>query len=192
VGGSGDRGGFAVGRGARARTIVAMSRRVMLQLVLPTTVGVCVMAVWAGSFYLCARVTRSDGRHDACAMVGHGKIIFWPSGGGQAEPPFAGRSLKSGEWAVQLGRVPDRPERWMLYSSYSMPLWAVALTMIIGPICYLNHWLVAREALRRGLCAGCGYDLRATPDGGGLLVERCPECGIATRGGSRGGATMSS
>jgi predicted amidophosphoribosyltransferase len=31
-------------------------------------------------------------------------------------------------------------------------------------------WARSRRRTRRGLCAGCGYDLR----GGG---QRCPECG---------------
>lgn len=41
-----------------------------------------------------------------------------------------------------------------------------------------------RRAIRRyrnGLCVACGYDLRADPEGGGVLLPRCPECGTPTR-----------
>jgi hypothetical protein len=45
------------------------------------------------------------------------------------------------------------------------------------------YWLIGhctrrrrQERARRGLCAGCGYDLRATP-------ARCPECGMLTKRG---------
>jgi len=45
----------------------------------------------------------------------------------------------------------------------------VMLLLVAGPIVALFVW-DARTPRRRGVCANCGYDLRATPD-------RCPECG---------------
>ncbi len=39
----------------------------------------------------------------------------------------------------------------------------------------------ARRRAERGLCVKCGYDLRATPEAGGPLLERCPECGSDTK-----------
>jgi hypothetical protein len=55
------------------------------------------------------------------------------------------------------------------------PNWFVLLLSAVLPA----RWLALRlgrwrreELVARGLCAGCGYDLRATPD-------RCPECGLA-------------
>ncbi len=54
----------------------------------------------------------------------------------------------------------------------SVPYWALCL--LLGSLIALR--LVHRRAgTPTGLCPGCGYDLRATPD-------RCPECGaVPTR-----------
>jgi hypothetical protein len=50
--------------------------------------------------------------------------------------------------------------------------WAIATALAVLPAL----WGLRQRRLRRtkqlGLCANCGYDLRATPD-------RCPECGAA-------------
>ena len=37
--------------------------------------------------------------------------------------------------------------------------------------------LTRRRRARAGRCADCGYDLRASPEEGGALLCRCPECG---------------
>jgi hypothetical protein len=49
-----------------------------------------------------------------------------------------------------------------------VPYWPVMLISLAGP----TMWLAGRrkDRRRRGLCAACGYDLRASP-------QRCPECG---------------
>jgi hypothetical protein len=41
-----------------------------------------------------------------------------------------------------------------------------------------HHRRARRKAF--GCCAACGYDLRATPESGGELLARCPECGTAS------------
>jgi hypothetical protein len=56
---------------------------------------------------------------------------------------------------------------------FQVPLWAIALLSAVAPALWLARaHLRSRQTRRRqaGLCPGCGYDLRASP-------ERCPECG---------------
>jgi hypothetical protein len=67
-------------------------------------------------------------------------------------------------------RDPRRADRWFL----TVPHWLPAALLIALPGARLGHSLRCRLNRRRnpGLCAACGYDLRATPD-------RCPECGAA-------------
>lgn len=56
----------------------------------------------------------------------------------------------------------------------AFPYWFLCLLSMPLPLAWTMRLRNRRRVARRaasGLCVGCGYDLRATPD-------RCPECGI--------------
>ncbi len=57
---------------------------------------------------------------------------------------------------------------------YVAPHWFFALLFAVLPAVRLRSILRTRRRNRVGLCQHCGYDLRATPQGG-----RCPECGTS-------------
>ena len=74
------------------------------------------------------------------------------------------------------GGVPTLPVPPITFISGSwmvrLPLWIPALLLAIMPTRLVFIRYRARRRLRRGLCASCGYDLRAS-------ISRCPECGEA-------------
>jgi hypothetical protein len=55
-----------------------------------------------------------------------------------------------------------------------VPAWLIALLSILPPAGLLYPAHRRRRRKRAGLCAACGYDLRATPG-------RCPECGASPK-----------
>ena len=56
-------------------------------------------------------------------------------------------------------------------SGFGVPLWfLLVLTAALPSVAVVWNLRQRRRAARFGLCAACGYDLRASPD-------RCPECG---------------
>ena len=69
-------------------------------------------------------------------------------------------------------------DRWIL----SVRPWLPTLLAAVLPAVWVYRFRKARRARRKGLCPACGYDLRATPEGGGALLGRCPECGAVPKG----------
>src|SRR5207247_238621 len=56
-----------------------------------------------------------------------------------------------------------------------VPLWFLAIFLSLMPSLAVIRARRRWARLRRGACLRCGYDLRATPRGGGELLPRCPE-----------------
>ena len=70
----------------------------------------------------------------------------------------------------RLGKLGSTNTYW----GFRLPYWLIVPVTGFGPWWYLRRLRLMRRRARtrRGLCAGCGYDLRASR-------ERCPECGEA-------------
>ncbi len=54
---------------------------------------------------------------------------------------------------------------------------AAGIILVTAVLVRRMHKLRAERQITKGLCLNCGYDLRATPNAGGPLLSRCPECG---------------
>jgi hypothetical protein len=76
-------------------------------------------------------------------------------------------------WRVANHPPPDPTT--LVTRAVAVPHWFAALVLSLPALLRFGRFIRGRRRQRRGMCAGCGYDLRATP-------EKCPECGrVITR-----------
>jgi hypothetical protein len=152
-------------------------------------VAVCVLWVW--SYAATPAVFHQRPGRTSGVMAYRGRLLFetagrhdtpvWPGLRGLAtvrvaSPPSERLYLD----ASQLRPAPVlgfqgyfRTSATARMSAVTVPLWVVAVLILLPPGIGQARRYVQRRWRRRGLCASCGYDLRATPG-------RCPECGTVT------------
>jgi hypothetical protein len=91
--------------------------------------------------------------------------------------PFQeGESLYVDQGCILVGTAITIPRGWMLFQAKRyFPVWSMLVLAGVLALPLTGMALIRKWKLKLGMCAICGYDLRATPD-------RCPECGTIHEG----------
>ena len=132
-------------------------------------------------------------------VVAHKHVVSFSLAGGRHWPQIRAAefpalapgfgAVRRGEWGAGRGDLPPLPFN-MAFTGVSLDgamwlrnapavrvsvvtvaadSWLILLVLVVLASLFLT--LANRRRRSRGVCANCGYDLRATPD-------RCPECGM--------------
>ncbi|MDB5289965.1 MAG: hypothetical protein JWL69_1206 [Phycisphaerales bacterium] len=151
---------------------------------------IATMVLWVRSYSRCDLLLRQRGPDDRIAVTSEfGVLVF------EVESPQRG-AIQPG-WVYFDSRLPrrwGRPPGVVGFAAFrgtnrhylllpptavygvSAPHWAVAIITVVLPLAWISRRGKLRlAAVRRagGLCAACGYDLRASEG-------RCPECGTVS------------
>ena len=164
-----------------------------------TLLCMATVGLWVYSAFRADGFMRDDSWGLLAAAAKSGQVLVLMEEGGNSEvstaPPVGTSSrysrIPAAEFvgpltlkAVGCDQIPfnflglgwgSKPSVGSRRASYvSVPLWLSTLLFGAAPAAWTYSRLRRRRLDQEGLCARCGYDLRATP-------ERCPECGSEPR-----------
>lgn len=127
---------------------------------------------------------------------GHGPASLASGPSGSLWQPAAGDVAWGGRALMLMARSepvyapgmysgfrPPTPVGSTAMLGFSVRYALLAAVTAILPLVRVGGWSTRRRRARaasRGHCAKCGYDLRATPERGGPVLDRCPECGTVS------------
>ena len=165
-------------------------RRRLLNLLTALSLLLCVAVcvLWVRSY----RVADSFVTSRNLAVSGLGKLALLRSYGTEGDNASAGRGLgryNPDNLNVEIGVLFQGSREWAVGDAWVLlngdraggrvlvvvPDWVVVLLTAPAPAAWAARWYRRRRRRSAGLCASCGYDLRATPG-------RCPECGASAAG----------
>lgn len=169
-------------------------RRILSNLCCVGSLLLCVTAtvLWVRSYTVASAFgyyteRRDDGMyHDYYFYSAHGQLSF--TAFRQDSPSTALRNRLLGEWNSPL-QAKTRPDEWRFagfsheqvihlpmreWTTWGVPYGFLVILTIAPPVAWIVHRRRHRYRANAGLCATCGYDLRATPN-------RCPECGATSQ-----------
>jgi hypothetical protein len=150
--------------------------------------AVVTVPLWARSYWVADAWGWSSEKRSVQCGLARGRLRLDTTRLGEAGGVWSGPAFVHARYRAQddppTGRLPASVRNLGFaaehriagknYESFLVltPLWAVLLFFSAAALLSRGLGQAARRARRRaaGLCADCGFDLRATPD-------RCPECG---------------
>jgi hypothetical protein len=163
------------------RILAGLTLLLFLTLLLAST------ALWIRSYCIGEQISWRTDTNSWFVTSAHGSFMVLVAPGDmmsrrgsrwahQTMPPFP--SLPTNGLIMKplfLGIQTGTGDQWQAapFSVFAMPWWHITLCSFLMTLLPARFQLTTRrrrKRLQKGLCAKCGYDLRATP-------TQCPECG---------------
>ncbi len=174
------------------RALAIIRRRLFAGLtILSLVLCLATLALWVRSYWRCDRPMRVSAEAETYddfelqSCLGELSIVAANLTGGPARwvPGWHLLTLPSSPLQTLRFRTKPFPAQSASVLGFGFgyyarflwcPHWFFALLFAALPVVRLRSILRTRRRDRAGLCQHCGYDLRASPQGG-----RCPECGTS-------------
>ena len=175
------------------RNALAFFAHLSLALLVALTAA-CLSGVYLGSVWTVGRMatfTNRDGNLGLALFVDDSADasgrVFEPfrdhevvAGNVRASPGASSRGIRLAGLVIDAIPVAPAPTPLRAYRAFFPWWWWSGLLAALPAGRAALAWRRRRVRARRrgaGRCVRCDYDLRATPEAGGAVLDQCPECG---------------